>query len=101
MPSMPPTAFARHARAAIPLALIALTACGAPANSVQQPLPTSQSTVPEAVIALADPRQDLTTAFLNPDDGCYWYRYQGPVETTLLPLRTPEGNMICNRQPAS
>jgi hypothetical protein len=32
-----------------------------------------------------------------PEDGCYWYRYVGPVETTYLPLRTIEGRPICTR----
>lgn len=52
-------------------------------------------TVPETVIQIAAPYQDLTTARLRPEDGCYWYLYAGPVETTLLPLRTTEGRPIC------
>lgn len=52
--------------------------------------------IPEAVAALAAPGQDLSTARLRPDDGCYWYIYSGPVETTLIPLRTPDGSMICS-----
>ncbi|WP_427854380.1 hypothetical protein [Gymnodinialimonas phycosphaerae] len=51
--------------------------------------------VPEAVIQLAAPYQDLTTARLQAEDGCYWYLHSGPVETTLLPLRTVEGRPIC------
>ncbi|WP_334151723.1 hypothetical protein [Hyphomicrobium sp.] len=51
--------------------------------------------VPEAVIAMAAPDQDVTTARLVPEDGCYWYKHSGPVETTLLPLRTANGNPIC------
>ena len=50
--------------------------------------------VPEAVIALAAPDQDVATARLVPEDGCYWYEHSGPVETTLFPLRTPNGNRI-------
>jgi hypothetical protein len=30
-------------------------------------------------------------------DGCYWYRYAGPVEITYLPLLTRDGRMICTR----
>ncbi|GGL58709.1 hypothetical protein GCM10011392_11500 [Wenxinia marina] len=51
--------------------------------------------VPGSVIALADPSQNLQTARLRPEDGCYWYLHSGPVETTLLPLRTSEGRSIC------
>jgi len=51
--------------------------------------------VSEAVAALAAPGQDLTSARLLPDDGCYWYEHRGPVETTLLPLRTVNGKPIC------
>lgn len=52
--------------------------------------------VSEAVAALAAPGQDLASARLLPEDGCYWYEHQGPVETTLLPLRTVNGNPICS-----
>jgi hypothetical protein len=51
--------------------------------------------VSEAVVALAAPGQNLATARLVPKDGCYWYEHKGPVETTLLPLRTVNGNPIC------
>lgn len=56
--------------------------------------------IPDAVVAIADPDQDLTTARLDPDDGCYWYYHTGPVETTLVPLRAANGNQICNAAPA-
>lgn len=52
-------------------------------------------TVPEAVFAMADPDQDAATARVLPNDNCYWYEHSGPVETTLLPLTTPNGNPIC------
>ncbi|WP_240504191.1 hypothetical protein [Thioclava sp. JM3] len=55
----------------------------------------SVGNVSEAVAALAAPGQDLTSARLLPDDGCYWYEHRGPVETTLLPLQTVNGNPIC------
>ena len=58
--------------------------------------------VPAAVAEIAAPYQDLTTARLRSEDGCYWYVHAGPVETTLIPLRTAQGNPICTRaQPAS
>ncbi len=51
--------------------------------------------VPEAVVELAGPGQDLTTARFQPEDGCYWYEHSGPVETTLVPLRSARGHPIC------
>ncbi len=51
--------------------------------------------LPEEVAALAAPAQDLATARLQEADGCYWYVHRGPVESTLLPLRTAKGNPIC------
>ncbi|WP_439123171.1 hypothetical protein [Marivita sp.] len=54
-------------------------------------------TVPESVSSIAAPYQDLTTARIRPDDGCFWYTHRGPVETTELPLRTTGGNPICTR----
>ncbi|SHH55174.1 hypothetical protein [Marivita hallyeonensis] len=81
---------------ASPVILLAVAAC--------EPVPTSRSsgtvTVPESVSSIAAPFQDLTTARVRPDDGCYWYTHVGPVETTELPLRTVNGNPICTR-PAS
>jgi len=53
--------------------------------------------LPEAVIAMAAPYQDLEAVRLLPEDGCYWYQHVGPVETTMLPLRTVRGNKICTR----
>lgn len=52
--------------------------------------------VPEQVAALAAPNQPLATA-RRLEDGCYWYLHDGPVEQTLLPLRTVNGNPICVR----
>jgi len=51
--------------------------------------------VPEGVLAIAAPYQDLSAVRIMPEDGCYWYRHVGPVETTYLPLRTVDGNPIC------
>ena len=62
--------------------------------------PNNAGNVPEAVAALAAPGQDLTSARLLQEDGCYWYEHSGPVETTLVPLRSAGGNPICiPRQP--
>ncbi len=51
--------------------------------------------LPEAVVALAAPGQNLASARLLPQDNCYWYEYAGRVETTLLPLKTVDGRPIC------
>lgn len=72
-------------------ALLVLGACTAPGTTPTQ----APGEVPEAVALLAAPWQDLSTARLRPEDGCYWYEHDGPVERTLLPLRTPEGRPIC------
>ncbi|NKX43911.1 hypothetical protein [Roseicyclus persicicus] len=56
--------------------------------------------ISEQVRALAAPGQDLTQVRLE-SDGCYWYRYDGPVETTFLPLMTREDRMICVRAPTT
>lgn len=53
--------------------------------------------VPESVAALAAPQQDLSTVIVNEADGCFLYRYTGPVETTFLPLRSKEGRPICSK----
>lgn len=53
--------------------------------------------LPEGVLAIAAPNQDLTAVRVDPTDGCYVYRYKGPVETTFLPLRTVDGRPICAR----
>lgn len=51
--------------------------------------------VPEQVLALAAPYQNLNAVRIGPGDNCFWYRHSGPVEVTWLPLRTPGGNPIC------
>lgn len=44
---------------------------------------------------LAAPGQDLSRVKLDPSNGCFLYRYRGPIETTYLPVRTRQGNPIC------
>lgn len=53
--------------------------------------------LPEGVLQVVARNQDLTAVRIDPTDGCYVYRYKGPVETTFLPLRTVEGSPICTR----
>ena len=75
--------------------LLALSACAVPLDGARG-VETGRSTaLPEAVRAMAAPGQDLATARLRPEDNCYWYDHNGPVETTPIPLRTAEGAQIC------
>ena len=54
-------------------------------------------TLPEGLLAIVADNQDLNTVRIDPVDGCYVYRYVGPVETTFLPLRAKSGSPICSR----
>ena len=53
--------------------------------------------VPEQVLALAGPNQNLDAVRFGPDDNCYHFRHVGPVETIWLTLRTANGNKICTK----
>jgi len=53
--------------------------------------------LPQSVVDLADPKQNLRQVKVLPEDGCFWYLHNGPVESTLLPLRTPAGAPICTK----
>lgn len=77
-------------------AIVTLAACTAPVDATKADSGFIED-LPEAVAAVAAPHQDLEHVRLLPQDGCYWYRHVGPVETTLLPLRTAEGRPICTR----
>ncbi|WP_074963719.1 hypothetical protein [Aliiroseovarius crassostreae] len=84
--------------AVIMVATLALTGCVVPLKEDNDPFRVGN--IPESVAALAAPNQDLNTAQLRPEDNCYWYAHSGPVETTLVPLRSAGGNPICvARQP--
>lgn len=80
------------------LALLALAAC-TPTTAPSDGGAPALAAVPEGVLSAAAPFQDLSTVQLR-DDGCYWYRHSGPVETTLLPLLTVDGRPICARPQA-
>ena len=83
-----------YTRSAIFILLgVALGACSETLSNSQGS--GSLPPVPEQIVALAAPNQDLSTARLRPADNCYWYMHSGPVEDTLLPLRTSGGNPIC------
>lgn len=80
-----------------PLALILASGC-TPTTTATGGGAQSVAEIPEPVRAAAAPFQDLSAVQLR-DDGCYWYRHTGPVETTYLPLLTREGRPICTRAP--
>ncbi len=83
-----------YTRSAILLSIgLALGACSEILSNSQGS--GSLPPLPDQVVALAAPNQDLTTARLRPEDNCYLYMHSGPVEETLLPLRTASGNPIC------
>ncbi|WP_298935540.1 hypothetical protein [uncultured Ruegeria sp.] len=77
--------------------LLFISACTETTSLSADSEPGTLSRVPDAVAEIAAPRQDLTAVKIMPEDGCYWYRYVGPVETTFLPLRTIDGRPICTR----
>jgi hypothetical protein len=76
------------------MATLALGGCVAFGPTGEPGLSTDGS-VPETVLAMAAPYQNLGAIEFRTEDGCYWYWHDGPVEMTLLPLRTPAGNPIC------
>jgi hypothetical protein len=76
-------------------AMLALVACAAPVGEITDREPGILESLPEQVAALAAPYQDIQAVRIRPEDGCYWYRHVGPVETTMLPLRTVDGRPIC------
>lgn len=82
--------------AALVLLPLLLTACATP----EEPATgggTWLRELPEGLAEAAAPGQSLTRVTILPEDSCYWFEYEGRVETTLLPLRTPEGNPICSQ----
>lgn len=79
------------------IALLALGACTVPINQAADKPTGFLKELPEGVALIAAPYQNLQEVILKPEDGCYWYRHVGPVETTMLPLRTTEGRPICTQ----
>ena len=67
------------------------------AGCVSTPTPDGETeSLDDQLRALVAPGQDMSNVRVE-SDGCYWYRYVGPVEVTFLPLLTRDGRMICNR----
>ena len=79
-------------------AVMTLGACAVPLGETAGSELVPSREVLTRLNALAAPYQDLSFVRLRPEDGCYWYRHVGPVETTMLPLRTVDGGTICNRR---
>ncbi len=67
----------------------------APVNEAADTASPFLETLPEEVARIAAPYQNLSAVMLLPQDGCYWYQHVGPVETTMLPLRSLRGRAIC------
>ena len=55
--------------------------------------------LPEEVLSIAAPYQDLNAVRIDEENRCYVYRHVGPVETAFLPLRANDGRPICTRPP--
>lgn len=72
--------------------LFVLAACSMPPDVDQD---GAFSELPEPLVGLAAPYQNLGKVRLDASDNCFWYLHDGPVEKTWLPLRTPQGNPIC------
>ena len=78
-------------------AALLMGACSEVQNTSNRPADGFMNELPEGVLAIAAANQDLTAVRIDPADGCYVYRYVGPVETTFLPLRAANGRPICSR----
>ena len=72
-----------------------LVACTVTPPADVEPASPFIQELPEEILAIAAPYQDLTAVMIDPSDNCYVYRHVGVVETTLLPLRTLDGRPIC------
>ena len=79
--------------------LLALGACTPPVNETAEEEPGITEEVMAQLSVMAAPYQNVQTVIQRPD-GCYWYRHVGPVETTMLPLRTVDGRRICAQRVA-
>ncbi|CTQ34547.1 hypothetical protein JAN5088_03343 [Jannaschia rubra] len=92
----------RNGRAALLVGtLLTLGACAVPVGGGGQEGQGISEDVRAQLVAMAAPYQDLQSVELRAEDGCYWYSHAGPVETTMLPLRTSNGNKICGGSASS
>mgnify|MGYP006432365741 CR=1 FL=1 len=81
--------------AALALAPLALVACATATDPLRTGPDGFIAELPDEVAALAAAGQDLSRVRVRADDRCFWYLHAGPVEDTMIPLRTPRGNPIC------
>ena len=81
-----------HPAKIVALGILAVAGCTVENPDGSLSVPTN---VPPAVVEAAAPNQDLSFVELRESDNCFWYRYRGPVETTMLPLRNRSGRPIC------
>ena len=95
MDSAPPIFVKQFRPIFLAIALLALGACTVPINQATDKTTGFLKELPEGVALIAAPYQNLQEVILKPEDGCYWYRHVGPVETTMLPLRSVRGGPIC------
>ncbi|WP_298498261.1 hypothetical protein [uncultured Maritimibacter sp.] len=86
-------------RLTLALAALPLFLAACETGTMTSPPAALPGALPENVLALAAPYQDVNSAVLDEVSGCYNYLHRGPVESTYLPLRTVDGRPICARQP--
>lgn len=91
----PPVASRQSRSICLAIGFLALGACTVPINQATDKTTGFLQELPEGVALIAAPYQNLQEVILKPEDGCYWYRHVGPVETTMLPLRSVRGKPIC------
>lgn len=65
-----------------------LTACSAPVSE-------SKPLLPDSVLSVVGPNQDLENTKIDDETGCVYYLHNGQVETTWIPLRSETGGSIC------
>lgn len=81
----------------IPIMLV-LGACAVPVADTADAKAEIPAEVITQLTAMAAPHQDMQSVEFQPEDGCYWYRHVGPVETTMIPLLTEDGRQLCVRR---
>ena len=91
----PPGASRQSRSICLAIGFLAIGACTVPINQATDKTTGFLKELPEGVAMIAAPYQNLQEVILKPEDGCYWYRHVGPVETTMLPLRSVRGRPIC------
>lgn len=95
MDSAPPIFVRQFWPIFLAIAFLALGACTVPIDQATDKATGFLKELPEGVALIAAPYQNLQEVILKSEDGCYWYRHVGPVETTMLPLRSVGGRPIC------